>query len=78
MSEHNDDLCYCKPGCTGHVHAARIDLEDWARGVLAIDFLGRNSAATSTPKLTTKNRRAAEAIVKQADRQRGERDECDD
>jgi hypothetical protein len=66
MSEHNDDLCYCKPGFTGHVHAARISPEEWAEGALAIDFLGRGSMATSTPKLTPKNRRKAEAIMAQS------------
>jgi hypothetical protein len=73
MRERNNDLCYCKPGFTGHVHAAKISPKDWAQGVLAIDFLSRGIMATSTPKLSAKNRRAAEAIVKQADRQRGER-----
>lgn len=62
--ERDPDLCYCKPGFTGHVHAAKIDPEVWARGVLAIDFLGRGSIAVSTPKLTAKNRRKAEAILK--------------
>lgn len=66
MKQQHDDLCYCKPGFTGHVHAARISDEDWAKGVLAIDFLGRGSHAISTPKLTPKNRRAAEAISKRA------------
>ena len=65
MREPNDDLCYCKPGFTGHVHAARITPEEWAQGVLAIDFLGRSSMATSTPKLSAKNRRAAEKILTQ-------------
>jgi hypothetical protein len=67
MREQNDDLCYCKPGFTGHVHAAKISPEEWARGVLAIDFLGCGSMATSTPKLTAKNRRAAEKIMKQTE-----------
>lgn len=66
MKERNDDLCYCKPGFTGHIHAARITPEEWAKGVLAIDFLGRGSMSTSTPKLSAKNRRAAERIQGQA------------
>jgi len=63
-TERHDDLCYCKPGFTGHVHAVKLTDEEWARGVLAIDFLGRNSMATSTPKLSAKNRREAEAIMR--------------
>lgn len=65
-TERHSDLCYCKLGFTGHVHAARISPEEWAEGVLAIDFLGRGSMATSTPKLSAKNRRAAEKIVQRA------------
>jgi hypothetical protein len=61
--ERDPDLCYCKLGFTGHVHAAKISPEEWAQGVLAIDFLSRNSMATSTPKLTPKNRKAAERIL---------------
>lgn len=66
MRERNDNLCYCKPGFTGHVHAARITPEEWAQGVLAIAELGRDSMAVSTPRLTPKNRRAAEAITQRS------------
>jgi hypothetical protein len=68
MRERIDNLCYCKPGFTGHIHAARITPEEWAEGVLAIAELGRGSMATTTPKLSPKNRRAAEAIVSKSPR----------
>ena len=61
--ERHSDLCYCKPGFTGHVHAAKIDEETWARGVLAITELGRGSMATTTPRLSPCNKRAAERIL---------------
>jgi hypothetical protein len=66
MRERNDDLCYCKPGFTGHIHAARLSDEEWAEGVLAIDSLGRNNMATSTPKLSARDRRAAKKIQKRS------------
>lgn len=68
-TERHDDLCYCKPGFTGHVHAAKLTDEEWAKGVLAIDFLGRGSMATSTPKLSLKNRRKAETIMRRSERE---------
>lgn len=70
MRERNDDLCYCKPGFTGHVHAAKITSEEWATGVLAITALSTGSMATSTPKLSARNRRAAENIIKRSGRPR--------
>lgn len=73
MRDRDNGLCYCKPGFTGHVHGARLTPEEWAKGVLAIDFLGRNSMALTTPKLTPRNRRAAERITEceQAREERG-------
>lgn len=66
----DDDLCYCQPGFTGHIHAAKVTPEEWAHGVLAIDFLSRGSMATATPKLTPKNRRKAEAVMRHCGEER--------
>ena len=62
--EHKEGLCYCKPGFTGHVHAAKVDDLTWARGVLAIQELARGNRAVWAPRLTARNRKRALSITK--------------
>ena len=59
-------LCYCKPGITGHVLAAKVGALTWARGVLAIEELTRGNMAIGAPRLTAHNRKLALAIIARA------------
>lgn len=60
------DLCYCKPGFTGHVHAARLSAEEWARGILAMADLARDSQVPWLAGLPKAERQARKILQKRS------------
>lgn len=59
--EHKDDLCYCIPRATGHIHGAKIDMKIWAKGILAIHALTEPYSLNRPP---AKSVRQAKQILK--------------
>ena len=59
----NGEVCYCTPSPgtktrLGHVHAAKLTFEEWARGILVMEALAGNSMV---PWLTNLPRAAKQA-----------------
>ena len=54
----DDELCYCQVDGTGHVHAASVSAEAWAKGILAIHELAGYGSMIQVPAHSLRQARA--------------------